>query len=171
MRKFIFVLGLLFIGFTSKALPSLDSAKAAVAKTAHEIDTSSNFKMVYKDLSEKIEALARALRIASEHVYEVLIKQQVVNAVTWVIIYVLFFIAAVSFWKGFHKNYKRVSIKEDPWYGDDMDTHFGLLGYLIVANILSLIFAITFVITISETVMGFYNPEYGAMRDIMDFIK
>jgi hypothetical protein len=60
----------------------IDSTKAAI----NSIDTSSNFKMVYEDARAGLIGLAKALRVGVEHVYVVLVRQQLVQSITGTVI-------------------------------------------------------------------------------------
>jgi len=99
MKKVIFLL-LAFITLNSnantvttlldKTSEIVDSTKKTVKESITSVDTSSNFKMLYQDVKEGLSGLATGLKVGVEHVYIVLVKQQIVNSITWVIIYLLF---------------------------------------------------------------------------------
>ena len=133
---------------------------------------------VYADAKEAMKGLGAALKVGSEHVYGVLVKQQVVKSVSDIILIV--FLLAVSI---FGVNYTRKTYK----------AHLKLCGYVegqynrialddSAKGILSVVLAIVSIVCIivffttticcyEEIVTGFINPEYGAIKEIMDLIK
>lgn len=141
---------------------AVDSTKKAVKDGATFIDTSSNFKTIYTDIKTNIGALASALKVGAEHVYTVLVKQQIVNSIVWLIVAIIVFF-------GF-----RAMLKFTMWcrdnkidYDDSVGYTFGLaFGWLFtVIAICTVIFHIDVIVT------GFVNPEYGAIMDIVNFVK
>jgi hypothetical protein len=137
------------------AIEVVDSTKAAI----NQADTSSNFKMIYSDAKAGLEGLAKALKVGAEHVYVVLIKQQVVKSITWCALYlvaVFLIVVMVKFSKWAYKTYDSDSPIIIPIV-------FGWLGVLI--------FSIFCISNLDTVVTGFVNPEYGAMESIFDFVK
>jgi hypothetical protein len=137
------------------AVEVIDSTKAAI----NSIDTSSNFKMVYEDARAGLIGLAKALRVGVEHVYVVLVRQQLVKSITGTFIIGLLVLFAVLFF---------TNLKKAEETGRDSyhikAAIFGILGgafllYVLMSG------------TIPEVVTGYVNPEYGAMESIFDFVK
>ena len=163
MRKLLLVL-LVFIPFTflkaqdSIKIPLNDTGKITVSK-------------VYNDAKSALTGLAQALKVGSEHVYEVLVKQQIVYSITYTILDLILIIVIALCWNKFSANNNRLSNKDDGWYNDDLDDHFGLGGLLAISIIISVFTIIVFLCTIQGIVSGFVNPEYGAMKDIVSFFK
>lgn len=139
----------------------VDSAKQAVKETTTFVDTSSNFKMLYSDLKTGLSALAESLKVGAEHVYIILVKQQVVNSITWLIVGVIPLLIFIIFSKSmFNWAYKNNGESEGfSWF-----VFVIFLLATIIPGILTLINA-------QEIVMGFINPEYGAIMDIINFVK
>ena len=94
--------------------------------------------------------------------YEVLIKQQIVNSVVLLFVLLTSFLLILNFIKAF-KN------KEESWLTEDGPNLLGVLrvGQIAVAIIMFLIG----IININVIATGFINPEYGAIKDIIHFIK
>lgn len=113
-------------------------------------------KEVYNDAKQVIAQLAKALQIGTEHVYEVVVKQQLVHSITWLIIYLVGF---TSIYLSLKKTFNLVQ-EDDDW-----------INLLIPLCVVALVFMVTFVWTIDDVVTGFVNPEYGALRTIMNLIK
>lgn len=120
------------------------------------IDSSSlTFKELYSDIKVGITALASSLKIEAEHVYEVLVKQQIVYAITYIIIFTPCIILIILGYKWGKK------------IGWDEDESLVTLICFIPAVILFMIF----LLHIDDITMGLINPEYGAIKDILNIIK
>ena len=146
-------------GQTSTVVAAIDSAKQAVKDGVNTVDTSGNFKMIYTDIKTGISALASGLKVGAEHVYEVLIKQQLVDAIVWLI----FLIASILFLKTTIKYAMKAIEKNKPSEGEALMTFFG--------NLLAIILFIIGLFHIDVIVTGFVNPEYGAIETIIDIVK
>jgi uncharacterized membrane protein YuzA (DUF378 family) len=167
MKKILIALTLLFTqtsyaGVGETVSNAIDSTKAAVKDGINVVDTSSNFKMVYTDIKDGISALASGLKVGAEHVYEVLVKQQIANAITYLIIGIIGLILMANFFKGYKD-------PKEEWGDGDMPTGLGMLRTFQV--FLAGILIIFLIFNIDEIVMGFVNPEFGAIETIIDIIK
>lgn len=121
--------------------------------------TSVTFTQVYNDVKEGITDLAIALKIPAEHVYGVLVKQQIVNSIT----HSLFPLGALILICLFIILYRRGTKKE---WEDNKDK-----AWSIITGIFLLIFIIASITVLSYIVQGFANPEYGAIKEIITFVK
>ncbi len=145
-----------------KASAMVDSGKKAVSNAVETADTSGNFRMIYNDVKTGINALASSLKVGAEHVYIVLVKQQVIYAMSYLVICLLLATVAIVLWRGFLRGYGHLMNKEHEWYNDEIQAHDTLVARLVVAIIMS----------IAGSIMtGLLNPEYGAMQDIMDMVN
>ena len=175
MKKFLIVLTLLFsqlaVGQTvasvidsTKSVVSnaIDSTKTAVKKGIGIVDTSSNFKMVYTDIKDGITALALGLRVGAEHVYMVLVKQQIVYAIVHLIIG-LFALFLIVNWINGYKDTKQ------KWSDGEAPTGLGIIK--LIQIFIAGVMLIVFLFHIDNIVMGFVNPEYGAIQEIIDIVK
>ena len=175
MKKILIVLTLLFsqlaVGQTvasvidsTKSVVSnaIDSTKTAVQKGVGIVDTSSNFKMVYTDIKDGISALASGLRVGAEHVYMVLVKQQIVYAIVYLIVG-LFALFLIINWINGYKDTKQ------KWAEDEGPTGLGIIKTLqiVIAGVMLGVF----LFHIDTIIMGFVNPEYGAIQTIIDIVK
>jgi hypothetical protein len=122
-----------------------DSSKLTVSK-------------VYDDVKTGLSGLAAGLKVGVEHVYVVLVKQQVVYAVTWLIVVILILVL------GGIVNYKYFKAWERICDGDNEPSI--ILIIMLDLIILSLVFC-----NINSIIGGFINPEYGAIKEIVDFVK
>lgn len=160
MKKFLVIFVLFFSFLVSKA-----DVTGKIDSTVKAVDTSSTFKMVYNDIKQSLQGLGEALKVGAEHVYEVMVRQQVVYAITWSIycllcIPIIFFIVKGMRW----------SWEKDKPEGH-YDDRFGSIFAIIFGCVGSIILIIIAIKHVDVIVTGFVNPEYGAMKDIMEFIK
>lgn len=142
---------------TEVAQKALSSTKEAVSNTVSAADTSSTFKEVYRDFKGAIEGMAQSLKVGAAHVYEVLVRQQVVKSISLVIgifsVMIVSIFSARFFWN---------KSKHD----GDFWPAFALAGVFPLV-----ISVIIFVCSITDIVTGFVNPEYGAINEIMSHIS
>ena len=175
MKKILIVLTLLFsqlaVGQTvsgvidsTKSIVSnaIDSTKTAVQKGVGIVDTSSNFKMVYTDIKDGISALASGLRVGAEHVYMVLVKQQIVYAIVYLIVGLIAMILIINWING----YKDTNQK---WEDDSDFTGLGVIK--LIQIVIAGVMLGVFLFHIDTIIMGFVNPEYGAIQTIIDIVK
>lgn len=154
MRKLLF-LSLFLLSFSVFAE---DSTLKAIKDTSEV-----TFSKVYNDVKTGINAVASALKVGAEHVYEVLVKQQVVNAIVWILIGVLPLLLLLVFGKSV---WKWASIQEKE---HDAEGFAGFCAFLFYC--FTIIPSIILMFHIDIVVTGFVNPEYGALQEIMSWIK
>jgi hypothetical protein len=167
MKKIIIALTLLFTqtayaGVGETVSNAIDSTKAAVKEGISVIDTSSNFKTIYTDIKDGISALASGLKVGAEHVYGVLVKQQVINAITYLILGIISLILMLNF-------IKRYKDPKEDWGNDEWPTFLGIIRFFQI--VIACVLLIGFLFSIDNIVMGFGNPEYGAIETIIDIVK
>lgn len=131
-------------------------------------DSTVTFTQVYKDFKQGLEAVGDALKVGAEHVYEVLIRQQLVNSITWIIVIIALAIVGsvvlrfglTNMWEERERYGEKVtSLKEEK------------LPLLFVGSCLCLAAIIVLCVQSGVIITGFINPEYGAMMEIKDMIK
>lgn len=120
--------------------------------------------VIYKDVKDVVKSLAETLKVGTEHVYGVLIKQQIVNSVTYII---LLFIGAFLLSFAF-KQFQLIEINS---YGDLEDKSIPRLIYAIAGVIIGGITFIFPLCNLDVIVTGFINPEYGAIKTIIEMLK
>lgn len=182
MKKFITLLSLfLLIGITSQADDITTKAKE-MAQTAVNtadsaitaVDTSSTFRTFYSDLKSGVGALSSSLKVGATEVFKIVVKQQLVQSITYLITVIILVVAGFlvlsAGWKAVDRenasrkdgeNYNR------PYSLDD-SYHF---GYIMISGVLMAFGIGIFVIQGVSIVTGFVNPEYGAIMSIMDMVK
>lgn len=153
----------LFIAFSLVlTIHAQDTVKKAITDTA-----AVTWTRVYNDVTGVLSGLGSALKVGTEHVYGVLVRQQLVNSITGC----FFIIATIISLFGFRRfiNWAKSSKKySDPHYDGD---EIGWIILTIVFGVFVLILFTVCVTNLQQTVTGFVNPEYGAMKEIMDKIK
>lgn len=120
--------------------------------------TKVTWSQVYQDFKGALSGAADALKTGSEHVYEVLVRQQVVSSISWVIVYIVLAIATYTTWRIV---IRVVSNNED----QDLEPLY------IVPSFMTIITIVIVCLTIITTVTGFVNPEYGAIKEVREFIR
>jgi len=171
MKYLLSIIFLFVISFTnaqvldsavSKTTQLVVTTKETVKDGVATIDTSSNFKNIYTDVKTGITALASSLKVGVEHVYMVLVKQQIVYAIVYLIIGLFAFFLIINWMNGY----------KDPkqeWEHDDDPTGLGLIKT--VQIIVGILLTTVFIFHIDNIVTGFVNPEYGAIQDIITIVQ
>ncbi len=142
---------------------TLTELKNTADSTLKSIDTSSVTNKIYNDVKSGIVGLASGLKVGAEHVYMVLVKQQVVNSIIYCVFFLLGLILIANFINRYKSDEKWVTAsREDPSF-------LGVIrgAQVIVGSVLFIVglFNIDIMIT------GVVNPEYGAIKEILTFIK
>lgn len=114
---------------------------------------------IYGDMKTAIAAIAKSLGIATEDVFEVLIRQQVVNSIIYVIVGVFAIILIIA-------TYKIAMRIEDP----NTNKEQIFLGFTIVFGFIGIICFVIFMVNFQAMLTGFVNPEYGAIKEIMSWL-
>jgi len=134
------------------------SVQAQEQKKDNPSDTSSlSYKEVYRDVKSVISSLAESLKVGTEHVYEVLVRQQVVNAITWLFVYAIFITGCIIWYR-----------KVDKWWDDCSSSDQG--GLMFACFAIGLTTLIVILWNIETVVTGFVNPEYGAIKQIIELL-
>lgn len=170
MKKILLVCLMSLVGLLAFSQSKLDSAIGqlpeevkAVANTLTSDTAKLTFARVYGDVKAGIVGLASALKVGAEHVYKVIVKQQVVNAITNLLIVLVLLVLCLRLW-----SMHRTAASK---YGRDWDDYASAVVPLLGTLALGIIAIILFIIDANSIVMGFVNPEYGAMKDILEFVK
>lgn len=157
-----------FSGFAEKnkvsaGLALADSMVEASRNVVTYLDTSSQFKTLCTKLEAGTVAIAQSLKISVQSVWDIVVKQQKVKVWFW-------FIGIVIMLGTWYPSIKFVSWcfnRSKECTGDA--NAWGLLGtgWLIgKVTLTALIYPKLFIVLV-----GFANPEYGAILEIVNFIK
>lgn len=117
------------------------------------------FKTVYSDVKAGLSALGESLKVGADHVYTVLVKQQLVNSVFLLIEFLFGIILIFMSIKIFNK------LTSEQW---ECPTPYNLT--CIISGITGLIIFIIPLIKLDVIITGFINPEYGAINEISKMI-
>lgn len=135
--------------------------------------TNSNVEKLVDKYSTKLEAsitaLAKELKQPAEHVYKILVKQQIVLSFS----YLLIFLLTIGLIIGFIP-FMRYGLKGDTqyqYYSSNFGKYDGLVGLAVFWGILIIVGLSASVILLPDILQGFLNPEYGAIKDIISFFK
>lgn len=124
--------------------------------------TKVTWSQVYQDFKGALSGAADALKTGSEHVYEILVRQQYVQSISLLMVILLGVTASYFAFKFVN----RQSIK-DGLEDVEPGAVFAVLGVVgLIGG--TLVFA---AVHATKIVTGFVNPEYGAIQDLMEFIK
>ncbi len=140
----------------------VNNVKAEADTLLANADTSTVSKQIYSDVKSAINSIAAGLKVGAEHVYTVLVKQSIVEAITYMVV-LLFGIFVICNW---FKAYK----SDEDWLAKNDDP--AVLGIVRIIQLLfSIILIITGVVNIDTIVTGLINPEFGAISRILEIIK
>lgn len=157
-----------------------DSLIESLKSSVPEIPDSSQvtFSKVYSDVKGGIQGLAASLKVGAEHVYGILVKQQVVISVVYLVmlgISILLFVFSIRRCKKI--GWSAESYYESHWrdrggFAAWKSDQFGFINVIvIVSTIVSCILFSVGMYHLDTIVMGIINPEYGAIQDIVSFVK
>lgn len=119
--------------------------------------------MKEETITKYIDQLAQSLNVASEHVYEALIKQAMVSGIASIVWAVIFGIATlIVLYVGF------MSAKEEfDRYGFDHDVFMTLFVTLIATSFV----VVPFGLAVENALTALLNPEYWAIKEVLSAIK
>lgn len=120
---------------------------------------------VYSDIKAGINGLSQSLKVPASHVYNIMVRQQITQSISELIFVVIFIVLSLITYKIATKSYNLYNVKKDE----------DLIGITIICYAA---FALITIITIcsfwnnyASIVTGFTNPEYGAIKEIISFVK
>ena len=177
MKKQIIIALLSFsslLGFTQTKNDTLVSKVQQSVLESIPDSSALTFKEVYSDIKSGLGALGSALKVGSEHVYEVLVKQQFANSITSLSLIIISLIVLTILIKQGSKNLKihsDLGKNERYWHIDD--SRFGTIGSIlfVFAGLLGILIMVGICANFNNLVTGFVNPEYGAIKEVLKVIK
>lgn len=169
MKKIILFLMLIIlatIGEQTVQAATVDTSSVTTELTIPD-STKLTAKEVYEDIKAGITGLATALKTPAEHVYAILCKQQIVKAVIGIFMFLIPLIFIIC-----SLRYGSFVVDWDEWIIKDGRSQFSPVIFF-TCGIIGIIFMIIFFIGgyHLDILQGFINPEYGAIKDIANFIK
>lgn len=140
------------------------------AGVAGATDTNSvTMSTVYKDFKAAIIAMAQTMKVGVEGLWMVLVKQQVVKAVIVlfiVIILLALFILLIVFTKIMYRRAQEHK-ETNVWTIFDFGTVFGVF-FSFLCGIAMVWYSLA---NISTAATGLINPEYGAIKDVVEMVQ
>lgn len=135
-------------------------------------DTSNvTWSKVYNDVTGALSGLGAALKEGGSYAYKTFREQQIITSITIIIYSIVLLVIAIIFWKLFLKDRKRMSTSTDDWYNDSIEDHGVTIAYFVIAIAMTGAFIINLGVNIDSIFSGLLNPDYGAIKEIMDKIK
>ncbi|MMZ47336.1 hypothetical protein D1872_89800 [compost metagenome] len=123
-------------------------------------------------MTEKMEDLlfetANKLGVAVEHLVEVMIRQQIVSGIVGSFMMLLFVLTAYLTCRGCYKAFKAGKLYEEG-YNNDINA-IGLI-WISVSVVLGIVAFAVFMLGLPESIMSIFNPEYYALKDIINIVK
>lgn len=162
MKK-LFLLSILIFTFAVGSAQDSLAVKSVIPPTVAD-----QVNQVVDNVSSKVVALAEALKVPAEKVFIVMVKQQFIIALSKSIVLGVFFIIFIlSALTLLNKN-----SHEYNYYKDEF-VDFNVRGYitLVFSIIFGIIFTISLVASSDAILTGFFNPEYGAIQNIIEMVK
>lgn len=119
-----------------------------------------------QQLSQLLEKLANKLGTTTEYLWCVLLRQSRISAS--ITLFYFLFIAAIGFI--IYKLHRKF-IKEDSKGNNSYYHHEELAVIMTIASVLWGIGVICCAFSLSNIFNGYFNPEYWALKEILDSIK
>lgn len=127
----------------------------------------------FEKVTEYIDAIAAKLGVAAEHVYGLMVKQQVAEGVSFLVVsFIVLTASVIAISKVLKKGFE-YEIKQSV-YGNDRrewaETPSNIVKFivLLVAGIALFASGMGLAINGSESVMQIINPEYYAIKEILE---
>jgi hypothetical protein len=128
--------------------------------------------VVFDKTTEAVKSIADALKVPAEHVYSVLVKQQIIKATSFLVSSIIVLMLGIVIFTYTLRDYIKVNkayckkYEQDSFYYD-LDDRWWILG-IVIGSILFCIGLIVLLGNSSEIITGFFNPEYGAIKTIIE---
>ncbi|MCG7383366.1 hypothetical protein [Paenibacillus sp. ACRRY] len=119
-----------------------------------------------EELTKYIDQMAAKLGVAASHVYEVVIRQTVISGIVNTVVQVLIMIAI---YVAFRKGWRYSRDRWDDWYSDDNE-FYAVLIWILGGVVCGGIF-IACAVTTPDAIMSIFNPEYYAIKTILEAVK
>jgi hypothetical protein len=157
MKK-LFIMAMLLLTVTLPAQTGTNESVPEVLSLSEQI---------YSDVKESLKGLGEALEVGASHVYTFLVKQQMIIAVTYSLFGVIGLIFAMNWFKAYN-NVKEIWFLQVEY---ESDNPTGIMIIRTAQIAFSIIMIVAFIVNLNVVITGFFNPEYGAMKEILTLIK
>lgn len=109
---------------------------------------------------------ASSMGISPAAVHASLLKQQVTNSVVYIVYILVLIIISVIGWVKLRNDLVSQQSAKDP---DDLVPQLIIEG--VIASIFTVMALIYIPMKLTDIVMGFTNPEYGVVKELLNLIK
>ena len=118
-----------------------------------------------------VTGLAAKLQVPAEHIYKVIVKQQLVNSLSMLFILIVTMLPALSvkWWFRKHLEVQDAYKQKHNSYYSDVTTGYEWGGY-VIGIIMPCISFVIFLSWFSNIMTGIFNPEYGALKSITSML-
>lgn len=161
----------IFITTTIFSQEIVDAKKTEISNNVVDV-----VNTVFDKTTEAITQLASALKVPTDHVYTILIKQQLVQSLSSLLVsifVILLGLLIVKFtyrdWDNKNKQWRAMNDRSDDYNHWDLDDG-GWIYLVPLGFLISLVGIIVLCASFNNIITGFINPEYGAIKDIMNFL-
>ena len=120
---------------------------------------------------EYIGAIAANLGVAAEHVYGALLKQAMVSGLRSVVYIIICLAVSYAIIKVLKRVYSDVKEDEEGLFVDSFGVPLGGVFALVFGGIALVIMFFVIMADISNASTALLNPEYWALKEILDTIK
>jgi hypothetical protein len=152
-----------------------------VVQTKNIVEEPASVQVVNAILDKTTEALsglATALKVPAEHVYTVLVRQQRINSIQLVIVFILLFVVSYLMIRIPYNDWKKTNYEwwnkhrtnTDNYYNNTALDNGWWLFCIVPGGIIASISLLCLICYMKQIVTGFINPEYGAIKDIMSIL-
>ena len=121
MKKLMMVVAILFATSMYAQNVNIDSNSVNITTTVVDIPDSSQLTMnkVYEDMKQGIAGLASSLKVGVEYIWTILIRQQTVKSIVYLIIMIIGLILLINWTKKYKSN--------EEWCNNDFTTGLGVI--------------------------------------------
>ena len=140
-------------------------------------------EVIYGDIKQYIEEMANSLGVAAEHVYELLVRQQIISGVVQLVVGLLLLIlliTAVRWTINIFTKAKYTEVEGSYYTRQEPNNVWGRLkesnfvddGHIwLISVFVWIVLLIIVCILIPSAILQIVNPEYYAIREILDVFK
>lgn len=142
----------------------------AFAQDSTKVDP--NVRYVTEKIEQGISVLSTKLKQPAEHVYTILVKQQAIKARTnaaFNIFCLILTIISLSLYSK-HYNIYRLTNKDRTSHDYDNALESTFVTYLVIACIIGIAWLVSTVAFIFDSLPRLLNPEYYAIREILNIL-
>jgi len=162
MKKLLLLFVLLFSTMNYAQTEAVEKVSDVVQKTTEGVTTTERILDKYSSKAyDAVKELATALQVPAEHVYTILVRQALVDAISYLGAVIMLLIIGTLGLAFVYKNNDKFDWQYSP---------AGTFAYLGPSSIIILAL-ITLVVNIPIIIGGFINPEYYVIKEVLDILK